>query len=261
MKHGEAINSQHHEGAGAPMLDEVVRAPGELTLGATPPQKATESAHERPKELVEGERIKRGDAGVDDEPLGAPNGEATRPVPPSGPEPVGGATGYGQNGWQVLPLHTVVEGVCSCGDEDCSSPGKHPRTGGGLHDASADPDQIRAWWRSRPDSNIGIRTGAESGLIVLDVDPDHGGDESLAQLEALQGPLPATVQQRTGGGGRHYLFQHPGTPVRNRAGFRPGLDVRGDGGYIVAPPSRHISGERYEWSEGHSPGEIPLGRV
>ena len=73
-----------------------------------------------------------------------------------------------------------------------------------------DPDQIRAWWRSRPDSNIGIRTGAESGLIVLDVDPDHGGDESLAQLEALQGPLPATVQQRTGGGGRHYLFQHPG---------------------------------------------------
>ncbi len=138
------------------------------------------------------------------------------------------------------------------------SPGKRPYTHRGLHDASTDPDQIRGWWRKWPDANVGIRTGAESGLIVLDVDPDHGGDESLAQLEALQGPLPATVQQRTGGGGRHYLFQHPGTPVRNRAGFRPGLDVRGDGGYIVAPPSRHISGERYAWEPGCSPDGIEL---
>ena len=189
--------------------------------------------------------------------------DRTNAHPHGGPAPpalqiMEAALGYNHHGIAVLPLHTVVEGVCSCGDEDCSSPGKRPYTHRGLHDASTDPDQIRRWWREWPDANVGIRTGAESELIVLDVDPDHGGDESLAQLEALHGPLPATVQQRTGGGGRHYLFQHPGTPVRNRAGFRPGLDVRGDGGYIVAPPSRHISGERYEWSEGHSPGEIPL---
>ena len=190
--------------------------------------------------------------------------DRTNAHPHGGPAPpalqiMEAALGYNHHGLAVLPLHSPGEdGSCSCGDEDCSSPGKRPYTHRGLHDASIDPDEIRRWWREWPDANVGIRTGAESGLIVLDVDPDHGGDESLAQLEALHGPLSATVQQRTGGGGRHYLFQHPGTPVRNRAGFLPGLDVRGDGGYIVAPPSRHISGDGYAWAPGCSPDEIEL---
>ena len=189
--------------------------------------------------------------------------DRTNAHPHGGPAPpalqiMEAALGYNHHGIAVLPLHTVVEGVCSCGDEDCTSAGKHPHVARGLKDASTDPEVIRGWWRKWPDSNIGIRTGAESGLIVLDIDPDHGGDASLAELERIHGPLPRTVQQATGGGGRHYVFLHPGSPVRNRAGFRPGLDVRGDGGYIVAPPSGHISGERYAWAPGCSPDEIEL---
>ena len=126
------------------------------------------------------------------------------------PTPIQTALGYAGLDWAVLPLHSPREdGSCSCGDEDCSSPGKRPYTHRGLHDASTDPDQIRRWWREWPDANVGIRTGAESGLIVLDVDPDHGGDESLAKLEAPYGPLPATVQQRTGGRGPTLPFPAP----------------------------------------------------
>ena len=166
---------------------------------------------------------------------------------------------YAGLGWAVLPLHSPREnGSCSCGARDCTSAGKHPLVARGLKDASTDPEMIRGWFERWSDTNIGIRTGAESGSVVLDIDPDHGGDDSLAELERMHGPLPRTVQQATGGGGRHYVFLHPGSPVRNRAGFRPGLDVRGDGGYIVAPPSGHISGERYAWAPGCSPDEIEL---
>jgi hypothetical protein len=104
-----------------------------------------------------------------------------------------------------------------------------------------------------PDTGIAVRTGAESGLVVLDVDPQHGGDDTLAELLAAHGVLPITVECFTGGGGRHIYFRHPGGEVRNSAGkVGPGLDIRGDGGYVVAPPSPHPSGRRYEWSvDGH----------
>ena len=111
------------------------------------------------------------------------------------------------------------------------------------------------WQRRWPDANVGIVTGSASRLIVLDIDPKHGGDDSLEQLERRFGRLAATVEARTGGGGRHLYFAHPGYPVRNRAGIRQGVDLRGDGGYVVAPPSVHPSGERYVWRAGHSPEE------
>lgn len=86
-----------------------------------------------------------------------------------------------------------------------------------------------------------------SGLVVVDVDPDHGGEASLDRLVEEHGCLPAGRVVRTGSGGRHLYFRHPGGVVRNDAGRRlgPGLDVRGDGGYVIAPPSRHASGGRY----------------
>lgn len=167
------------------------------------------------------------------------------------------AEDYAARGWPVFPLHAVQDGRCTCGKADCQSPGKHPRPPRGLLDASTDADTIRQWWAKWPDANVGIVTGAASGLFVLDVDPGHGGDTSLADLLAVHGPLPETVESLTGGGGRHIFFKHPGGTIRNSAGkLGPGLDVRGDGGYIVAPPSVHVSGGCYQWTA--DPGETPL---
>lgn len=117
---------------------------------------------------------------------------------------------------------------------------------------------VAGWFRRWPDANIGIVTGAVSKLIVLDIDPKHGGDDSLESLERRFGALPLTVESRTGGGGRHLYFEHPGYPVRNRTGIGQGIDLRGDGGYVVAPPSLHPSGERYAWRSGCSPEERTL---
>lgn len=172
---------------------------------------------------------------------------------------------YASLGMAVLPLHRPAERagrrICSCGKADCSSPAKHPvgkLASRGLLDASRDPGVIAAWFE-RESWNIGIATGAVSGIVVLDIDPRHGGDETLAQLEAEHGPLPPTWRFLTGGGGEHILFRHPGGVVKNSAGkIGRGIDLRGDGGYIVAPPSFHISGRAYAISVDHHPDEIPL---
>lgn len=117
---------------------------------------------------------------------------------------------------------------------------------------------LREWFRRSPDYNVGIVTGALSGLVVLDVDPRHDGDKSLRKLEREYGLLPRTLESVTGGGGRHFYFSHPGVEVHNRTGIKPGIDMRGDGGCIVAPPSVHPSGKRYRWVSGHAPGEVRL---
>jgi hypothetical protein len=118
--------------------------------------------------------------------------------------------------------------------------------------------EIRAWFERWPDANVGVVTGAVSGLVVVDVDPRHGGTEALAELERTHGPLPSGVEARTGGGGRHLYFAHPGDVVHNRVGLAPGIDLRGDGGVVVAPPSIHPSGRRYRWRRGHAPDEVAL---
>lgn len=143
------------------------------------------------------------------------------------------ALAYAARGWHVLPLHSVrPDGACTCGKE-CASPAKHPRTRSGLKDATTDPDRIRSWWTEWPSANVGIRTGAISGLYVLDVDPDHGGEDSLEDLEQSYHPLPPGPRALTGGDGIHYLFTHPQGDWPNTASLAgPGLDTRGDGGYI-----------------------------
>jgi hypothetical protein len=115
---------------------------------------------------------------------------------------------------------------------------------------------LRGWFRRSPEDNVSIVTGALSGLVVIDVDPRHGGNESLKELESAHGALPETMESVTGGGGRHLYFRHPGGSVHNRTNIEPGIDLRGDGGCIVAPPSIHPSGKRYRWKKGHGPGEI-----
>lgn len=158
------------------------------------------------------------------------------------------ALNYADYGWPVFPLHTAHHGKCSCGNPNCRHVGKHPRTPHGFKDATTDPETIRAWWSRWPSANIGIPTGAESGIIVLDVD-GTAGSESVVRLFVPHGSqIEDTRVCRTGGAGSHIYFQHPGFDVRNSAGrLGDGLDVRGDGGYVVAPPSIHASGRRYEW--------------
>ena len=171
-------------------------------------------------------------------------------------------------GFAVLPVHRPVHGtnglVCSCGRPKCPSPAKHPFSSlapRGVKDATKDLAALEMWFGSR-DLNIAIATGAVSDINVLDVDPRHLGDESLAKLERLHGVLPPTWRFLTGGGGEHILFRHPGGRIPNSTGkIGPGVDVRGDGGYVVAPPSQHICGKRYAISVDHHPDEVPLAAV
>jgi len=170
---------------------------------------------------------------------------------------------YAPRGWPVLALHSGTSaGGCTCGSPDCNSPGKHPRTAHGLRDATTNAETIRELWARWPDANLGIATGAVSGLVVLDMDPRHGGEDSLDELVRRIGPLPETPEVLTGGAGRHIYFAHPGSGqvIRNATtlGGLPGLDLRGDGGYVVAPPSVHGSGRRYEWESSSHPDDVTL---
>lgn len=157
---------------------------------------------------------------------------------------------YAERGWPVIPLHSPTAHGCSCGRAGCESPGKHPRTSHGLKDATCDPAIIREWWARWADANVGVVTGPESSILVLDVD-GRQGEQSLVELERSGCPLPDTFTVKTGGGGQHIYFLWPdGANVRNSASrIAPGLDIRGQGGYVVAPPSVHASGARYEINE------------
>jgi hypothetical protein len=117
---------------------------------------------------------------------------------------------------------------------------------------------IAEWWRRWPEANIGLATGDSSGVDVLDVDPRHGGEDSLHDIEANHGELPATLVSLTGGGGVHCFFHHtPG--LKNSAGkIGPGIDFRADGGYVIVPPSNHISGRAYTWKGSARPEEIDV---
>jgi hypothetical protein len=169
------------------------------------------------------------------------------------------ARGYAARDWSVFPCHGIRDGRCTCGKSDCAHPGKHPLTRHGFKDATTDPQQIDQWWTDHPDANAAIATGAASGLIVLDQDPRHGGDLTLDDLQATYGKFPATVVSFTGGGGAHYFFQYFGEPIRSGTGvLGPGLDLKADDGYIIAPPSRHASGRDYEWEASSHPDEVPI---
>src|SRR5574341_875719 len=122
----------------------------------------------------------------------------------------------------------------------------------GFLNATTDPQTLQTWWRAEPRANVGIRTGAISGLVVLDIDPRNGGEQSLRSFEQQCGKLPETLEALTGGGGRHVFFVHPGGHLPSKP-ILPGVDLKADGGYVVAPPSRHPSGRFYEWKPDAGP--------
>lgn len=157
---------------------------------------------------------------------------------------------YAKLGFHILPLHTInLQGLCSCGNPNCEKQGKHPRTKHGFKDATTDLIKIEKWWKDMPDSNIGLVTGEVSGIVVLDIDKDKSGYESLEYFEVNYGSLPETLKSQTGGGGQHIIFKHPDFHINNAVGIFSGIDIRADGAYIVAPPSIHISGNKYQWLE------------
>ena len=186
--------------------------------------------------------------------------DTTSPAPTSKLTWVDFARVYARRGWPVFPVHIAVRGGCSCGKPACTNKGKHPQTAHSFYDATTDEDVIRTWGEvDYPRANIGIRTGKDSGLVVLDIDLNKSGEESLRQLEAQYESLPETVTVVSGGGGRHLYFQHPGGLVPTTTGkLGSGLDTRGDGGYIIAPPSWHVSTQRYRWAPDKNPEQVQL---
>ena len=157
--------------------------------------------------------------------------------------PLDHALAYAARGWRVAPI----------------PPGhKHPHGIPGWQErATTDPERIRRWWTKNPAHGVCIATGAESGLWALDIDPGHGGDDSLRALEAVHGDLPDTVQSLTGGGGVHHLFAWPddGREILNNQSGRAGagIDVRGVGGQVVVAPTIHPNGTPYAWEVEHDP--------
>lgn len=154
------------------------------------------------------------------------------------------AAAYVQRGWKVIQLHDVTAGACSCVmATHCGSAGKHPLANAWQANFIADVPTVYAAWAARPQANVGVVTGPPSGIWVLDIDPAHDGHLRLAELVAAHGPIPDTYTVSTGSGGTHYYFGL--SPVdfdlTNSQGgfgkFPKGIDVRGRGGFVVAPPS------------------------
>lgn len=185
---------------------------------------------------------------------------------------------YVERGWHVFPLHGIVNGRCTCGRRDCSSPGKHPITRHGLKDATTDIEQVGTWWRRWRYSNIGVATGAPSGIAVIDIDLGHRANtafDSPGEEKTQEGSrepnnvwdslgrvihkLPRTLIGLTGGGGVHLIYRRVSelrctcSRLPGLDSDLPGIDLRGDGGYIVAPPSVHRSGRSYEWLDANRP--------
>jgi Bifunctional DNA primase/polymerase, N-terminal/Primase C terminal 1 (PriCT-1) len=130
----------------------------------------------------------------------------------------------------------------------CQPQGKVPACGRGVLDATKDRKIVSHFWSLNPAYNIGVACGAVSGIFVVDID-GLDAEAELAKLEAKHGSLPATVESITSRG-RHVWFRLPtDVDVRNSASkIAPGIDVRGDGGYCISPPSTHPSGKPYAWS-------------
>jgi hypothetical protein len=161
-------------------------------------------------------------------------------------------------GWNVFPLLPIRQnGRCDCGRIDCA--GKHPATVAWQKRVATSPEDLERDWDDRHGiRGIGLACGPASGVWAVDIDPEHGGMKTITRLQAKYRQLPLCAATRTGSGGYHLLFAWPdGPPIRNSAGqIGPGVDVRGDGGFIVLPPSPHASGDPYAWMR--HPAKFPV---
>lgn len=185
------------------------------------------------------------------------------------------ALAFARHGHAVFPVNWPItkngKALCSCGGDSRGKPcgknaAKHPYgklAPNGLLLATTETGIIKDWFGYKaPDANLGLCTDK---LVVVDVDPRHGGDESWAAIER-DNDVPLTWRPMTGGGGEHVIFACPeGVHVpcvvaeqMDDPPLGPGVDIRASGGYIVAPPSKHISGRSYVWSVDHDPADVRL---
>lgn len=165
---------------------------------------------------------------------------------------------YAERGLAVLPVQGVDDGKCTCGNSKCENIGKHPATKQGYKDATKDPYVIISRFNHQQ-INIGVTTGVDSGIVVVDIDITdiYDGKEYLHELEKIYGVLPDTATVLTGRGFHLYFKLPPGKTFQSKVNFNPlgknfnsGIDIRCEGAYVVAPPSRHKSGREYIWEVG-----------
>jgi hypothetical protein len=177
------------------------------------------------------------------------------------------AAAYAEAGYEVFPLRGKLPWG-NCLECEPRSPRYRPHQAAdcthelchGLYAATSDPDRVARWWDRWPQANIGARVPAS--LLVLDVDPRHGGPRRLGQLEHEHGPLPPTLVSVSGrgDGGHHRWFLHPGGQL-SAARLGGGVDLKTHTGYVVLPPSRHpTTGQPYTWAEPTlAPAVLPVG--
>lgn len=176
------------------------------------------------------------------------------------------ALDYGRQGWRVLPIWWLTDEVkedgkryCGCGNPFCETAGKHPlvKGGRGMANATSDTTIITSWWDAWPKANIAVATGSASGIVVvdLDVDEEKDGEVELGAWAAGQGfDVPETLTAQTGSGGRHLVYRAPtdgGPHVKSATAWLEGVDLRGEGGYILVAPSGHETGGVYRWLNDH----------
>lgn len=150
-------------------------------------------------------------------------------------------------GWSIIPLYnTCSNGNCTCrSGGNCNTPGKHPliNTWKEFQQRRPTANEIMRWWEKWPEANIGIVTGTISGLFVLDIDIRHGGIETMKNLH-----LPPTLIVKTGNGGWHYYYKiDAAEKLKSVSNTTTGIDAKGEGGYVIAPPSNLGDGRFYEW--------------
>jgi putative DNA primase/helicase len=166
-------------------------------------------------------------------------------------------------GWHVLPCSWITEaGACACGKPDCPSPGKHPvhqLVPHGVLNATADKSIIADWWKAFPQANLGIRTGPESGLLVVDLDGKQGIDGFSEYANGRS--LPMTPSVVTGNGRHHYFANPESIEIKNRTRIGGiSVDLRAANGYVICPPSTHATGAQYRWlvsPRDVSPAQVP----
>lgn len=178
------------------------------------------------------------------------------------------ALAFAERGWPAFPCNMTNKQPLLAADKDPKTGAKIKGTGG-VSRASVHPEEIRAWWKRWPMAMVGLATGHER-LFVVDFDPRHdpetGEEWTLERLkgeveEQIGCALPATLAARTPSGGVHLYFLMPedgGAPIRNRGNLPNHVDVRGLGGYVIAPPSVMEDGRRYRWLHGLGPDEAQI---
>jgi putative DNA primase/helicase len=170
---------------------------------------------------------------------------------------------YAQYDKPILPLTWMIGERCSCGQNDCKSPGKHPLVVGGLYSATVVIETIKHWHAKWPNANWGMRTGdvsqGGSGVLAVDIDPRNGGYQTWEHLQ-YENPEPIeTVTVATGGGGQHFWFYHPyGVVIESGNNLLgPGVDIKANPGYVLIPPSRTQQSYRFEIN----PDEVEIAQI